>query len=39
LKEAESQYLKAIEIKKKSYGEEHPTLAISFSNLGGVYKD
>jgi len=39
LKEAETQYLKAIEIEKKIYGEEHPKIAISFSNLGGVYKD
>jgi len=39
LKEAETQSLKAIELKKKSYGEEHPTLATLFSNLGNVYKN
>jgi len=39
LKEAETQFLKAIELTKKSYGEDHPTLATWFSNLGGVYSD
>jgi len=39
LKEAETQFLKAIELEKKSYGEEHPTLATSFGNLGNVYRD
>jgi len=37
--EAETQFLKAIALEKKSYGEEHPILATSFSNLGGVYID
>jgi len=39
LKEAESQFLKAIELGKKSYGEYHPSLATAFSNLGNVFID
>jgi len=36
LKEAETQFLEAIELIKKRYGEEHTTLATLFNNLGLV---
>lgn len=36
---AEIYYKKAIDLKKISYGEEHPSLAINFSNLAGVYRE
>jgi len=39
LEEAEKQYLKAIKLVKKNYGEDHPTLAPYFNNLGGVYSE
>jgi len=39
LKEAESQFLKAIELEKKSFGAGHPTLATFYNNLGLNYKD
>jgi len=39
LKEAENQFLKAIELETKTFGAGHPTLAIGYSNLGLVYKD
>jgi len=37
LKDAEFQFLKAIELEKKNLGEEHPVLAKRLSNLGSVY--
>jgi len=39
LNEIETQYLKAIELLKQSYGEEHSTLATYFNNLGEVYRE
>jgi len=39
LKEAESQFLKAIELITKTFGAGHPTLATLYNNLGSVYKD
>jgi len=39
LKEAETQYLKAIELGKKYYGEEYPTLANYLNNLGNVCRE
>lgn len=39
LQNAESQYLKAIYLQKKCYGEDHPTLASLFSNLGWVFEE
>jgi len=39
LKEAESQFLKAIKLEEKIFGANHPTIANRYSNLGSVYKD
>jgi len=36
LEEAETKYMKAIELEKKRYGEGYPTLTAYFSNLGNV---
>jgi len=39
LKEAETQFQKAIELQIKGYGKENPILATMFNNLGLIYKD
>ena len=38
LKKSETLYKKALEIKKKVLGEEHPDYAMSLNNLGILYK-
>ena len=36
--EAEPLYMKALEIRRKALGEEHPSTATSYNNLAGLYE-
>ena len=38
LGEAEDMHKRALGIRKKAFGEEHPDVAISYNNLASVYK-
>ena len=37
--EAEALYQTVLEIREKTFGENHPDLAISFNNLGAIYRE